>query len=246
MIYETTIYLGKKTFNVIMQSGFYERKKLTADVHKHRYGEIHLISGEGATYEIDGKIYEIESNSGVYIPPLVFHRCLNAKGSTNCIAFQVVGTDGIELSIKSFPQSVVEGLIKSSEMFFNYGNEDELILYLSLVVSGFNKTEGEKAITAVKNREFLIYEFFANNYNKDITLKNIADEMHLSEKQASRIIEKYTGNNFRTEILKRKMEAAKYLIESKNLNLEEVAGEVGYSSYGGFWKAFTSVYGKDK
>ncbi|MBE6731913.1 MAG: helix-turn-helix domain-containing protein [Ruminococcaceae bacterium] len=246
MIYETTIYLGKKTFNVIMQSGFYERKKLTTDVHKHRYGEIHLISGEGAIYEIDGKILEIEGNSGVYIPPLVFHRCLNAKGNTHCIAFQLVGAEYSELSVKNFPQSVVGGLIKSADMFFKNGSEDELILYLSLIVSGFNKAEGEKAITAVKNREFLIYEFFANNYKKDITLKDLADELHLSEKQASRIIEKYTGNNFRTEILKRKMEAAKYLMESKNLSLEEVASEVGYSSYGGFWKAFKDVYGKDK
>ena len=246
MIYETTIYLGKKSFNIIMQPGFYNTRKLTSDVHKHRYGEIHLISGEGAKYEIDGKIYKLEGNSGVYIPPLIFHRCLSSGIGTYCMAFQLVGAEYSELSVKNFPQSVVEGLIKSADMFFKNGSEDELILYLSLIVSGFNKAEGEKAITAVKNREFLIYEFFANNYKKDITLKDLADELHLSEKQASRIIEKYTGNNFRTEILKRKMEAAKYLMESKNLSLEEVASEVGYSSYGGFWKAFKDVYGKDK
>lgn len=246
MVYETQIYLGKKSFNIIMQNGFYDTKKLTTDVHKHRYGEIHLISGEGARYEIDGNVYEIESNSGIYIPPLMFHRCLNAKGNTHCIAFQVVGAMNGEFSIKNFPQSVVDGLTKSAEMFFKLGYEDELILYLSLIVSGFNRTEGEKAITAVKNREFLIYEFFANNYNGDISLKDIAEELHLSEKQASRMVEKYTGNSFRAEILNRKMEAAKYLIETEKMSLEEIARAVGYSSYGGFWKAFTGVYGKDK
>ncbi len=244
MVYETKIYIGKKSFNIIMQQGFYTRKRLTTNVHRHYYAEIHLVSGGDAKYEVDGKVYEIKKNEGVYIPPSVFHRFLEGDENTVCTAFQLVGEEFGEMMVKSFSESIVEGFKNASRLFFEQGAEDELILYLSLIVSGFNKTEGEKAILPVKNREFLIYEFFANNYNMDFTLKDLADELHLSEKQTSRQIEKYTGNNFRTEILKRKMEAAKYLIESEKLSLDDVAKTIGYSSYAGFWKAFTSYYGK--
>ena len=244
MVFETEIYLGKKSFNVIIGEGFYRRHKILSTTHKHRYGEIHLISGGNAKYEINGKTIVLKRNEGVFIPPDMFHRCLDADDNAYCIAFQIVGGDFGEMRINSFIESTVNGLRESAESFFKRSAEDELILYLSLIVSGFNRMDGEKAIVPVKNREFLIYEFFANNYNRELALNDIANELHLSEKQASRMIEKYMGNNFRTEILKRKMEAAKYLIETEKMSLEEVAAAVGYSSYAGFWKAFTSFYNK--
>ena len=93
LAYETEIYLGKKSFNVIIGEGFYRRHKILSTTHKHRYGEIHLISGGNAKYEINGKTILLKRNEGVFIPSDMFHRCLDADDNAYCIAFQIVGGD---------------------------------------------------------------------------------------------------------------------------------------------------------
>jgi len=84
----------------------------------------------------------------------------------------------------------------------------------------------------------MICEMLSVFYNKDITLDDVAQKLKLSPKQTARLIVESTGNSFRQEIPRLRIEAAQHLMESEDLTLEEVAELVGYSSYSSFWKAY--------
>ena len=92
-------------------------------------------------------------------------------------------------------------------------------------------------MTDIKDREFLMHEFLERSYASEVSLSDLAKELNLSEKQTERVVKEITGNTFRQEIKKRRMEWAKQLLADGGLTLEEVSHMVGYKSYSGFWKA---------
>jgi YesN/AraC family two-component response regulator len=45
---------------------------------------------------------------------------------------------------------------------------------------------------------------------------------------------------FKDELIKKRMEVAKFLINSGTMSLSDIGHYVGYNSYVGFWKALTA------
>jgi AraC-like DNA-binding protein len=88
---------------------------------------------------------------------------------------------------------------------------------------------------------FLIYEFFSTNYSGDVKLADLADILHLSERQTERLVIEHTGKTFKEEITSMRMEMAQKLI-SAGMPLTEIAQYVGYKSYAGFYKAMKKVF----
>ena len=84
---------------------------------------------------------------------------------------------------------------------------------------------------------FLIHEFFSIHYNEDIHLRDIANYLHLAERQSERLIIDYTGHSFRDELVATRMNMAKILFSTTDMSLSEISQYVGYKSYNGFWKA---------
>ena len=79
------------------------------------------------------------------------------------------------------------------------------------------------------------------NYNKNITLDDLAKELMLSKKQAEREVQRTTGNTFTKELSKRRINAAVILTQTTSLPLTKISTLVGYSSYCGFYKAYKRV-----
>lgn len=109
-------------------------------------------------------------------------------------------------------------------------------LYIGLFCSYFQNEEILKA-QPITDYGFLIHEFFTNNYSFDIHLSDLADELHLSQRQAERLVIEYTGNSFREELCQTRVTMAKELLKNTGMSLGEVSRYVGYRSYAGFWKA---------
>ena len=84
---------------------------------------------------------------------------------------------------------------------------------------------------------FLIHEFFSLHYSEDLHLCDLAQFLHLSERQTERLVIEHTGNTFRNELTAIRMTIAKKLLTSSQMSLTEISQYVGYKSYAGFWKA---------
>ena len=93
--------------------------------------------------------------------------------------------------------------------------------------------------------ESYIYDVMLNGKKEEneILFENLAEHICLSPTQLRRLIRKHFNCTYRSLLYEYKIERAKMLIENKDLTLEKVAEMCGYSTYAGFYKAFTRHIG---
>lgn len=231
---ELVINIGSKRCKVFMQDGFLSPAEQKSPFHKHSYAEIHIVANKTTTFQIGNSIHSSEDGNLIIVPKDVFHVTLNEDTDSFHIAFQV----NCELSefkaVKTNPQTVIEfyNEIEKSHKTFDYTC---VCAYMSLFISQL-LPENLKA-HPVTDYRFLIREFFSKHYTEDLHLSDLAKELHLSERQAERLVIKHTGNTFQKELISIRMSVANYLLDTAQMSLTQVAHYVGYRSYTGFWKA---------
>lgn len=77
----------------------------------------------------------------------------------------------------------------------------------------------------------------------EVTLADLAQRFHYSEKQISRIVRDRIGISYNQLILKLRMEKAATLLRQRRGSVEAVAAAVGYSTVSSFYRAFTKYFG---
>lgn len=233
------INIAGTEIEVFMQGGFWDFNFTSPAFHKHRYAEIHVVSQGEIDFILNGDTVCLKAGEILVIPDNTFHR-YEKKKEVNHFAFQI-NYPIAKLRKLKVSQDIISKTINEISAYKKSGESTKLSAYISFLCSevcSYIKSE----ITPIQNRSFIIYEFFANNYNRNITLSDIATKLNLSEKQAERLIKKHTGNSFRQELIAHRMEAAKRLMETEKFTLSEIAEQVGYESYSGFWKAYNKYF----
>lgn len=81
-------------------------------------------------------------------------------------------------------------------------------------------------------------EYILANISNNISVKDVADYVHLSPEYFSKLFKKETGENVKNYILRIKVDAAKDLLENPNIPVSMVAAEVGYSNFSHFTQMF--------
>lgn len=229
---EITVTVGKQIFPLYLQPGFFNTAPTGPKLHKHRYTEIHLIAEGTCEYLIGSQKISVEPGQALAIPAGIFHQCTTAEAQAKKTAFQIP----IPLkdpTKKSLLPTLAKTIIQKIEQEEDSGS---LSAMLALVCTDFVPTQA--LIRPLRDPAFIIHERLANEYYNDLTLEDIAADLKLSKKQTERLILKHTGNTFRNEIARRRIEAAQHLLATEDITLAEAAERVGYKSYSGFWKAF--------
>lgn len=85
--------------------------------------------------------------------------------------------------------------------------------------------------------------FIANNTNKQLTVKNVADYINLTPEYLTRLFKKETGMNVKDYIVQCKISAAKDLLANVSLPISLVALELGYSNFSHFTQMFKKAEG---
>jgi two-component system response regulator YesN len=85
--------------------------------------------------------------------------------------------------------------------------------------------------------------FIQQNYTRNITLSDAAENAELSHSYLSFIFKQETGINFNTWLSKYRVEEAKKLLEETNLRIYQVAERVGFSNPYYFSKVFKEFAG---
>lgn len=83
------------------------------------------------------------------------------------------------------------------------------------------------------------------NYNKDITLEELAEVMGVSVIYASQLFKKEVGESFKTYLTGYRMQKAKELLESGKYKIYEVSEMVGYQTVQYFCQTFKRLTGKN-
>lgn len=126
------------------------------------------------------------------------------------------------------------------EITENITNDNSVVSEYKVSTSSlktYEEANQSKNIRIVK-----IENYINENYMNDITLYDLANHLHLSKKQTDRTLKKLTGLSFGKLLLKRRMARAKELIINSQIPINEIASEIGYNSYNGFYSAFKNVF----
>ena len=182
---ELLIHTHFGDIKAFLQGGFYSDNDPTKHIHKHSYAEIHIICGGGAEYRVDNKIYNLKSGDILGIPKNCFHACIKKEKETQYIPFQ------IDLDIKSAKSAtldipLVEAFLNETKKLRDTGDHSRIAHYIALSISSL--TENILDAPVITDYKFLIYEFFSSNYARDIKLRDLADILHLSERQTERLV----------------------------------------------------------
>ncbi|MDS0524827.1 response regulator [Clostridium sp. SHJSY1] len=89
----------------------------------------------------------------------------------------------------------------------------------------------------------LAKKYIINNFNKDITLKDVASEVYLSHNYLSELFKKEVGEGFYDFLSKYRIKKAKEILMTTNLKVYEIAEHVGYSDSITFGRAFKKITG---
>lgn len=234
MHYELPFKMIEKDYKAFLQDGFYVSPKTDTSLHKHNYAEVHVLGEGRADFLIDNQKMSVTGPAILTIPAPMMHCCTYQDEGLLHTAFQ---TDCQADELYAYP--IEAGIVKA---FFEEiyrcrlnGNYSTIALYIPLFCNHYRKQHLD--VTEIKDYNFLISEFFILNYDKDVYLSDLAEQLHISERHAERLVLQYTGHSFREELVAVRMRIANQLMQAENASLEQVAKYVGYRSYSGFWKA---------
>ena len=87
-----------------------------------------------------------------------------------------------------------------------------------------------------------IDNFFEKNFSRHAGKAELARQLHLSERQLLRILQKLYGMGFQEKLINARMDHVSWLLRTTENSVAEIAGCVGYSSESTFFQAFKSHF----
>ena len=234
MHYELSFKMIEKDYKAFLQDGFYVSPKTDTSLHKHNYAEVHVLGEGKAEFLIDNQTVTVNGPAVLTIPAPLMHCCTYQDEHLLHTAFQ---TDCQADAVRVYPieGGMVKAFISEIQQCQFSGNYSAIALYIPVFCNCYHKVH--HGVTEIKDYNFLISEFFILHYDKDVYLADLAEQLHISERHAERLVLQYTGHSFREELVAVRMRIAKQLMQAENASLEQIAKYVGYHSYSGFWKA---------
>lgn len=145
-------------------------------------------------------------------------------------------------------------LISESDKFCNYSIRNRLIQesnyhlkkLADVLIKEFEVVNSNKRkhslddISASRYYQFM--RFLCVNYNKKISLEDIAKDMNLNKFYVSHLIKERTGSNYKDLLRIFRVENAKRMLVLTNNNISKIAEENGFSNSGSFINQFKEKY----
>ena len=267
------IELGNMIIKAVMHGFLEGESRPGAKIHNHAAFEFHMLMRGRAALEVAGKTVYLEEKDAVLIAPEVFHRFVSEEADSAVFSFTFFveksrGKEGFDyegkirgrLNVKEplivLPHNcLIEECLQRSiaqvqeESAFA---EDRVKAWLMLLfteiadVSEQQMEYSEELTDSVIEKDARIYqieEYFNDHYMENISLKNLAERLYLSEKQTDRMIRKAYGEGFRRHLSQIRLLIAQELLTDTELEIGEIAEKVGYQSYKGFFIAFKEKTG---
>ncbi len=261
------IEIGNIIAKVILQGYRYNENLSYSPKHNHAAFEFHVV-GKGVVVLETDRTVELLENDSVLIHPEVFHAFKNLETGSVVLSFlffieknkrktvadyyslieqKLQSEKGVFLfsqnsQIKEYSTKIIANLYSESILA-----EERLKSWLTLLLTEiFGVLTENKAGTYDNNaqlaendmRFFMIEDYFNEHYKEDVSLKKLAERLFLSEKQTDKMIKKAFGEGFRQHLCKIRLLISKDLLTDTDKEINEIAEQVGYKSYNGFYLAF--------
>jgi len=233
--------------------------------HSHYFMEFHCIFSGEERVVLPLQKREIRMKPGqiLMIPREVYHGVYTEEGTVErlCFNFSAEGKDPESSPILEYFHNIKEIQIFENphaaaliQRYRNLKQDSPLAgvlqgsLLLSVVLELFSGIPGQwrqakNANSRILRQKWIIEDYIATCFADAGGLEGLADRLFLSQRQTRALVRQFLGEDYKTLIIRRRMELADIFLEDPEKTLEDIAREVGYSSYSGFNLAFKKHFG---
>lgn len=146
-----------------------------------------------------------------------------------------------------FMKSIILQLLNETEHNHSYQEKMKISLMQILFTQILNRHADSAivfndGINNLNHDVTLILSYMQYHY-QNLSLTELSTFFGYSERQLTRILLKYTGENYRENMNHIKMRKAKQLLEETDISIDVITGMLGYSTPYGFRKIFKAEYG---
>ncbi|WP_274649522.1 response regulator transcription factor [Paenibacillus humicola] len=130
------------------------------------------------------------------------------------------------------------------ELVNRFGSLASMCRAMKAVIQKVCSPIEEPARQPAYNDKFIaLLEHVNQNYDKELSLSELADKYYLNMSYCSELFRKATGYTFRYYVTKLRMESAAELMKSGKYSVDRVSCMTGYQDYYYFCKTFKKFYG---
>ncbi len=266
-LFSTTV--DEITMHVRLSQNYIQRLPLLNEMpHKHFFIEFHYVykGFEKIYFPKQNKEIILSEGQIALIPRSVYHKAeTSATDTVERLCFDFIIDAPKECSneiykiykeISEFNVVSNKNVVSLLERCKNIIHDDnttieqtlEGVILLNAVLEVFKALFNYKEIVHKRQQnkqqqKWLIEEYITNFYHFPDGISGLASQLFLSERQTRRIVKQFFGEEYKTLIIRQRMETAQILLTSSGLTLDEIATKIGYKSYSGFHMAFTNHFG---
>lgn len=233
--------------------------------HKHFFMEFHCIfSGEErVVLPLQKKEFHMQPGQILMIPRETYHGVFTGEGRVErlCFNFSAEGKPTEDSPILEYFQNINRPQVfenkTAMDMIAHYQKLDRSSplfavqqgsLLLSVVLELLSEIPGKwrqsrHANNRALRQKWIIEDYIASHFTEPEGLEGLAGRLYLSQRQTRHLVRQFLGEDYKTLIIRRRMELADIFLEDPEKSLENIAQEVGYSSYSGFNLAFKRHFG---
>ena len=231
------------------------------DRHSNADYELHLVLSGTCSVEVGDHTYDLMPGHAIVIAPGQYHKPKVTSPVFQRLSIPFVLSKGslagaIENAI--YPCTVVrlsnQMLSLAQQIFEEYRTSDpfhidmlrsllgqlmiSLMRQLNLPASDSAQLSSSSWYTDIIDDFF---ECHMADYGSETML---AQQLHVSQRQLSRILHTHYGMTFRQKLLQTRMEHAAWLLRTSQRTVNQICVDVGYSSESTFYQNFKAYHGK--
>lgn len=139
-----------------------------------------------------------------------------------------------------FISEVIKEIYKIRSLSLKFRSLNNSCKDLNKLIIEEELKESSKEKTVIK----LVKSYIFKNYNNNISLKEVADYVYLSQNHLSELFKKEVGQGFYEFLTNYRINVAKDILKNTNIKVYEVANKVGYSDSISFGRAFKKIEGR--
>lgn len=239
--------------------------------HNHSFFELHLIKEGICGVRLDDGCFTTSAGEFYINAPGVFHEQFPVNSSNTreyclCLSitwdkddnteagalFHILNDTGCRIFkdnhslVQLFDMALEEAFYKRTGFFNKIRSIASLLIINTAQILSAMKDSGYKVPLKSNSGDYRfnqIENFITDNISGTVTVKQISDYMHLSEKQITRIVKQNAGICTKDFIIRNKLMAAADLIKNSSLAISEISDRLGFSSVYYFSQYFRKFYG---
>lgn len=263
--------LGACVFQIAVQCDFLE-SCLSQNPYRHSHPkfEIHYVTGADCTFVVEGRKQVCQRGELLIVPPHLEHVAATPAGTdgagTVSFVFTIeapesgpagpVGDAFLGLARERVVRDQFGGLTRIHSIqrelqlreraYYEKisGEFSALLADLARALSAATGCDTTPTHLGEENRAEQIEEYIAAHYREPgCSCRNLAELLHIGERQLHRICVQSYGKPFRQLLLQARMEIAEHLLKTTAMRVRQVAEYLGYDSVSAFSVTYKKYFG---